>query len=82
MLDSKYLNFIEIKNETRKTSIYKIENKSGEYLGILTFFPAWRKYVFSPAKISKWDSSCLQDIITKLDELTNEWRESLKEKNK
>jgi len=82
VLESKYLNFIKLETkEERKTSIYRIENKSGDYLGILSFFPAWRKYVYSPAKLTKWDSNCLQDVVEKLNELTNEWREGLKKDN-
>ena len=78
MLESKYLNFIKLEiKEERKTPIYRIENKSGDYLGILSFFPAWRKYVYSPAKLTKWDSNCLQDVVEKMNELTNEWKEGI-----
>ncbi len=77
-MESKYLNFIK-QDVPTKTALYKVENKSGEYLGIIRFWPAWRKYIFIPKSGDLiFDSSCLSDIITELNNLTAEWRASLK----
>ena len=80
MEDSKYLVFIKKQLFGRKTPTYTIKNKSGEYLGLITFNPAWRKFVFNPAPDTIFDAACLSDIIIKLNDATAEWRPGLKEK--
>ncbi len=81
MADSKYLVFIKKQLFGRKTPTYTVENKSGEYLGLITFNPAWRKFVFNPASDTIFDAACLSDIIIKLNDATAEWRASLKKEN-
>ena len=77
-MESKYLNFIK-QDVPTKTSLYKVENKSGEYLGTIRFWPAWRKYIFIPRSSDLiFDSSCLSDITVELNNLTAEWKNSLK----
>ena len=81
MVESKYLNFIKQEYPFRKTPVYEVQNKSGERLGGIMFYPAWRKFVFNPAADTLFDANCLSDIIIKLNDLTAEWRTSLKKEN-
>lgn len=77
-MESKYLTFEKQIIEGRKTPIYVVVNKSGDSLGIIYFYPAWRKYVFSSYPEMIYDSSCLTDIINFIAKATAEWRASLK----
>jgi len=76
-----YLVFKKENIEGRKTPIVKIYNKSDEYLGIIYFYPAWRKYVFQSANDIIFDKGCLTDILNEINILQDEWRQSLKRKN-
>lgn len=79
-MESKYLTFEKQIIEGRKTPIYIVVNKSGDSLGIIYFYPAWRKYVFSSYPKMIYDSGCLTDIINFIAEIQAEWKQSLKEK--
>ena len=77
-MESKYLTFIRDIVPGRKTPIVHVMNKETTYLGTIYFNPGWRKYVFEPEANIIFDTKCLTDIISKLDELQAEWRASLK----
>ena len=77
-MESKYLTFVKNTVPGRKTPIVHVMNKETTYLGTIYFNPGWRKYVFEPEANIIFDSGCLTDIITQLNELTKEWREGLK----
>jgi len=78
MVESKYLNFVEVEVTGRKTPIYEVKNKSGEYLGYIIFRPSWRKFVFLPAKDTLFDAACLSDIIIQLNDAQVKWKAGLK----
>jgi len=77
-MESKYLNFEKQIVPGRKTPIYIITNKGGESLGIIHFYPAWRKYVFTSCPEVIYDSGCLNDILIFINEVQTEWRASLR----
>lgn len=72
---SEYLKFQEVSKPKRKTKFVRVLSKDGEtLLGEISFWPAWRKYVFNPAWSTMFDNKCLLEIISKLDEMNNEIR--------
>jgi len=72
-----YLKFELVPSNT-KTKSYDVYNTYDVFLGNISFYPRWRKYVFNPENDCYFDDSCLSEISDKLKELTKEWRESLK----
>ena len=86
---SKFLRFEEATAEGRKTKIVQVRGiKNDILLGEISFFPAWRKYVFYPSWATTFDGKCLNEIIAKLNEMNTEirkeWqkRKAFKEKSK
>lgn len=77
-MESKYLDFIEETIPNRKTPIVHVMNKSTTYLGMIYFYPSWRKFIFRPEADIIFDTSCLLDIVNKLNELQENWKEGLK----
>ena len=77
MLEGKYLRFIKIWPEAKKLPVYRIANRKDEYLGILSFYPQWRKYVFAPSLLCKFDATCLSEIIDALNIINEKRREGL-----
>lgn len=78
-MESKYLVFDKYIKQGRKTPIYEIKNKTTlDSLGVIYFYPAWRKYVFESNPQIIYDASCLTDIINFLQEIQTEWKEGLK----
>jgi hypothetical protein len=73
-----YLTFTEIPNPTRKTKRWKVENiQYGGQLGIISFNPSWRTYVFCNSNLIQLDAGCLEEIVNFLKEQTGLWRNSL-----
>jgi hypothetical protein len=47
----------------KKTDIWEIMSvQSGETLGEIRWWGAWRKYVFAPANKTIWDNKCMQEV--------------------
>ena len=60
---SKYLEFIERENPTGITKRYEIISKlHGDILGRISWYGAWRQYVFSSSTNTFWNKDCLKDI--------------------
>lgn len=72
---SKYLDFQELVPSGRKTKIISVLSKNNVLLGDISFWPAWRKYVFNPASGTMFDDKCLKEIVNKLDEMNIEIRQ-------
>lgn len=72
---SKYLDFQELVPSGRKTKIIRVLSKNNVLLGDISFWPAWRKYVFNPAWGTMFDDKCLKEIVNKLDEMNIEIRQ-------
>ena len=72
-MESKYLTFERKDIEGRKTPIFIIRNKESNFLlGQIKFYPQWRKYVFEPSEEVIFDTSCLKDIISFMEEKQKE----------
>lgn len=68
-----------LRGDTRKTKMYNvIAVQSGEYLGNITFYPHWRKFVFGPCQGTIFDKNCLTEIVGFLDRLAEERKAHLK----
>ena len=76
-IESKYLTFIHIRNSpSNKTKIIHVFNKTNEiFLGVVSWFAAWRKYCFEPESEMVFDSNCLQDIKDFLDKENKQHKE-------
>ena len=61
-MESKYLEFIEVK-DTGKTKVWQIISKtSGFILGHIRWWGAWRQYCFFPSPETLFNIQCMQDI--------------------
>lgn len=79
MENESYLIFDEYVTPGKKTHSYGVKNRQSlTTLGVIRFWPAWRKYVFEPVGDVIFDAKCLAEITEKLDSLTAEWRASLR----
>lgn len=44
--------------------VYRIHNnRSGDQLGILSYYPGWKQYVFSSQPECVFNDSCLRDVL-------------------
>ncbi len=71
----KYINF-EFLEKKPKTVVYAVVNiKYGNYLGIIKWYPAWRKYCFfSNDGNYIYDTICLNEISEFMQGLMDKWR--------
>jgi hypothetical protein len=78
--EGSYLRFIRCSPSTpRKTLVYVVRNLADDsLLGRVSFWPAWRKYVFFPAESTLFDCACLLEIATFVSGQTAKWRKSIK----
>jgi hypothetical protein len=59
----------------RKTEVWEVESSDGKtYLGTVLWRTGWRRYVFEPADRSVFDSACLGEITSFIDNLMEQWR--------
>ena len=74
--ENKYLIFEAHEHKGRKTKIVHIVNKaSGEEIGLIEWYSAWRQYCFSPERFdydTVWNNSCLADVLEVLNQLMKE----------
>lgn len=81
-MESNYLKFEKQERPGKKLPIYIVKNKKTDFkLGVVKFCGSWRKFVFNPNADYDdliFDAECLQDIITFLNNKTEEWRANLK----
>lgn len=66
-MDKKY-KFIWIRNVNGELyngkPVYRIfNNRSGDQLGILSFYRPWKQYVFSSQPECVFNDSCLRDVL-------------------
>ena len=76
---SEYLEFkeIEVRTKTRQWSI--ISQSSGDILGAIKWYGAWRQFTFFPMPGTIWNSGCLTEIHEFLQSAQKDWRESKNE---
>jgi len=82
---TEHLCFTQVEDSRRKTAVVLVlpqtQTQSDPWfyaLGVIKFWPAWRKYAFFPNQDTLYDKACLETIGDVLDELTAAWREGLK----
>lgn len=68
-----YIEFIETK-DTGKTKKFCVNSKTGCYLGVVSWYSGWRRYVFKPESETIFDSKCMLEIIEFINELMNDRR--------
>jgi len=59
---SKYLEFKQVPYEGKTKRFEVISVKHGYSLGRISWYGAWRCYVFSPAFETIWNKDCLNEI--------------------
>lgn len=74
-----YMTFVKYKHMKKKT--YEVEVTSNDHyvLGNIEWKPGWRRYVFAPEADSEFDSLCLRQISSYIDELMEERKEARKQ---
>lgn len=51
------------KERGRKTRRYHVRNaSSGDVIGVIKWYGAWRQYCFFPSAVTVWSSGCLRDV--------------------
>lgn len=73
--DEKMSEFIEFEliEKKPKTDVYAVNNKtSGDMLGIIKWYPAWRQYCFFPSEETLYERKCLKDINNFMQRLMDE----------
>ena len=61
-LKYEYIEFLFIQ-KLQKTKVYECHNiKSGHPLGVVKWYPAWRRYCYFPTHEAVYSASCLDDI--------------------
>lgn len=77
----KYFSIIEVFQENKKTNIYYIypDLDTDVLLGKIKWYNHWRKYCFYAEDNIIWDTKCLNELITFLDNLNQEHKNKKKE---
>ena len=80
---AKYISFAKgIRQEGRKTDWWEVYNKdNNSYLGLITYRPGWRKYIFAPATACIFEQVCLRDIANFIETATKDYKEKSHGKN-
>jgi hypothetical protein len=61
------------------TRHWVVGTKTGDYLGEVRWFPAWRKYAFTPSASSAvvwFEQDCLREIAQFIEDRTREHKKS------
>lgn len=66
---------MEIDNDGKKTKKFEVISHSGNYLGIIKWYGAWRQYVFFPVENSIFSIGCLKDLENALETIKDERNE-------
>ena len=68
----------ERSSPSNKIHVFRIESiHNGVTCGTVYWYPAWRKYVFSPASDTIWDSARLAELQQHLDQLNADHKKGL-----
>lgn len=76
----KYFSIIEVFQKNKKTNIYYIypDSDTDVLLGRIKWYNHWRKYCFYAEDNIIWDTKCLNELITFLDNLNQEHKNKKK----
>lgn len=74
-----YLHFELLPFDGRITKKYSVHNnRNGELIGHIRFYPLWRKFAFYPEPSTFYDAGCLKEISAFISDLQMEWIENKK----
>lgn len=65
----KHIRFVEIPNRPEAAVYDCINNTSGDPIGRVEWYPAWRQYCFFPGMYSVYSLGCLNDIADFMQQL-------------
>jgi hypothetical protein len=69
-----FIHFVHIADKP-KTQVWSCRNsKSGDELGQIKWYPAWRQYCYFPNQPAIYSKGCLLDIISFMEELSLDHR--------
>jgi len=78
-----YISFYKLKKpKNRKTDVWEVITLDKTELGHIKFSGAWRQFIFEPASDTFWNYGCLEQITEFLKRKNNDWKKSLKKRNK
>lgn len=70
-----YLKFVELPASQRKTKFIEVWSAEEQHLlGTISFKSQWRHYCFFPRGETVFDTSCLREIIERLEKEQAEWK--------
>jgi hypothetical protein len=76
--ESGWVAFVTQPHGARKTGVWTVETiDGGECLGVVKFYPQWRRYAFFPALQTVYESDCLRNIADFCETQTRKWGQSL-----
>ncbi len=77
---TKYMTF-ELIEQKPKTTVWQVKNnQSGFLLGVISWYGAWRQYIYEPISGTLFNNGCLDTISKFLTDLNNEQRSSIRNK--
>lgn len=66
---AEYINIEEV-HDAGKTKVFRVTSKGGNFImGVISWYPAWRRYTFQPGVQTIFDAKCLTDISKFIDDL-------------
>lgn len=70
--ESKYVRFVSLGTRPgRKTECWSVQSKeTGDLLGDVRWWSAWRRYSFWPADHTVFEQTCLRDIANFIEDRT------------
>lgn len=69
------LNFKDVFELNKKTLTQDVLNND-LWLGQIKWYAPWRRYVFFPARASLFDASCMREIVSQIESLMKQRKES------
>lgn len=68
----KYITMVLV-DQKPKTGVYRVDNnRNGQELGIIKWFPGWRQYCYFPSCPAVYSKGCLEDINEFMESLRNQ----------
>lgn len=72
--ETKWLNFF-ITERKPKTVVIRVYNTKDAFMGIISWLPTWRQYIYFPSSNLMFNNTCLDAISEVLTELNTKQRE-------
>lgn len=77
-LGGTHLDFYEVITDKKTKTLDVLNITLGENIGEIHWRGGWRQYVFQAKPGIDMSRSCMREIIKKIDELMEEWRDKRK----